>query len=439
MYGYYYIYISYRNELKNKIFCDIIEVIYMNLKILRKATPMPRLYSTLPSVENPKNIAWINLDNLKNNYKKLASVTPAARHICVIKADAYGHGANECAEALLSCGCDFFAVSSIEEATSLRLFLRTITAIENEPDILILGFTPVEYAHKLAELNIIQAGISFGYCATLAEAAKLAGVCVKVHIKLDTGMNRVGFVSHSDKQADETARDILELSKLKNLNICGMFSHFAKSDEDESGAPFNHTERQYSRYMAVKKNLEAKGFDIGFCHICNSAGNTKYPEYQLDGVRLGIMLYGYNPIENMEFQLEPVMELQSLISHIHTMEAGEELGYGGTYIAEGTRRIATIPIGYADGFFRMYKGSTVQIKTRSGNYLAKLVGRVCMDQCMVDITDIPDARELDRVSMFGYEAGTLETIAKNSGFLEYEIVCGVSSRVERRYIWESKE
>ena len=399
---------------------------------------MPRLYSTLPRVDNPKNIAWINLDNLKNNYEKLVSVTPSARHICVIKADAYGHGANECAEALLSCGCDFFAVSSIEEATSLRLFLRTITDTTDEPDILILGFTPVEYASELSKLNIIQAGISFEYCVSLAEAAKLAGACVNVHIKLDTGMNRVGFVCHNDIQADSVANDIIEISKLKNLNICGMFSHFAKSDEDESGAPLNHTDRQYSRYMTVKDRLEEKGFDIGFCHICNSAGNTKYPHYQLDGVRLGIMLYGYNPIENMDFELEPVMELQSLISHVHTMEAGEELGYGGTYIADTKRRIATIPIGYADGFFRMYRGSTVQIKTRSGNYLAKLVGRVCMDQCMADITDIPDAEPLDRVSMFGYAAGTLETIAKNSGFLEYEIVCGVSSRVERRYISESK-
>lgn len=400
---------------------------------------MPRLYSTLPSVENPKNIAWINLDNLKNNYKKLAACSPDKRHICVIKADGYGHGANECAKALLSVGCDFFAVSSIEEATSLRLFLRTITSEENEPDILILGFTPVEYAARLSELNIIQAGISFGYCLELAEAAKLAGACVNVHIKLDTGMNRVGFVSHSDKDADITARDILEISRLKNLNITGMFSHFAKSDEDETGCDFNHTERQYARYMAVKSRLDDAGFDIGFCHICNSAGNVMYPEFQLDGVRLGIMLYGYNPIENKEFSLEPVMELQSLISHIHTMEAGEELGYGGTYIADSKRRIATIPIGYADGFFRMYKGSTVQIKTRSGNYLAKLVGRVCMDQCMADVTDIPDAEPLDRVSMFGYEAGTLETIAKSSGFLEYEIVCGVSARVERRYISGDEE
>ena len=327
---------------------------------------MPRLYSTLPSVENPKNIAWINLDNLKNNYKKLASYTPDARHICVIKADAYGHGANECAKALLSAGCDFFAVSSIEEATSLRLFLRTVTPIENEPDILILGFTPVEYAPRLSELNIIQAGVSFGYCVSLAESAKLFGVVVKMHIKLDTGMNRVGFVSHSDTQAKNVARDILELKKLKNIEITGMFSHFAKSDEDETGASFNHTDRQYARFMAVKNSLVELGVDPGFCHICNSAGNTKYPEYKLDGVRLGIMLYGYNPIENMEVCLEPVMELQSLISHIHTMEAGEELGYGGTYIAESRRKIATIPIGYADGFFRMYKGSTVQINTKSG-------------------------------------------------------------------------
>lgn len=400
---------------------------------------MPRLYSTLPSADNPKNIAWINLENLKNNYKKLTSVTPDARHICVIKADAYGHGANECAEALLSAGCDFFAVSSIEEATSLRLFLRTVTNEENEPDILILGFTPVEYAAELAKLNIIQAGISFEYCVALAEAAKLAGVRVNVHIKLDTGMNRVGFVCHNDALSRAAAKDILEISKLKSINLCGMFSHFAKSDEDESGADFNHTDRQYARFMAVKEKLEDNGFNVGFCHICNSAGNTKYPQYQLDGVRLGIMLYGYNPIENMEFSLEPVMELQSLISHIHTMEAGEELGYGGTYIADSQRKIATIPIGYADGFFRMYRGSTVQIKTRSGNYLAKLVGRVCMDQCMADVTDVPDAEMLDRVSMFGYKAGTLEAIAKSSGFLEYEIVCGVSSRVERRYLSESEK
>ncbi len=400
---------------------------------------MPRLYSSLPSVEHPKNIAYINLDALKKNYKKLASLSPEKRHVCVVKADAYGHGANECAEALLSCGCDFFAVSSIEEATSLRTFLRTITKNDAEADILILGYTPVEYAAALSELNIIQAGISYGYCVSLAEAASAAGVCVNIHVKLDTGMNRVGFVCHNDIQAKRAADEIEAVSRLEGIRITGMFSHFAKSDEDESGAPFNHTERQFARFVAVKSHLEQKGIDAGFCHICNSAGNAKYPEFHLDGVRLGIMLYGYNPIENMTFLLEPVMELQSLISHIHTMEAGEELGYGGTFTADSERRIATIPIGYADGFFRMYRGSTVEIKTKSGAYRAKLVGRVCMDQCMADITDIPDACEHDRVSMFGYEAGTLEAIAKASGFLEYEIVCGVSSRVERRYISESEK
>ena len=192
---------------------------------------MPRLYSTLPSAENPKNIAWINLENLKNNYKKLSNVTPEARHICVIKADGYGHGANECAEALLSAGCDFFAVSSIEEATSLRLFLRTITDIENEPDILILGFTPVEYAHKLAKLNITQAGISFEYCISLAESAKLSGVCVNVHIKLDTGMNRVGFPG-DEVGSKKTIDEISTLSKDENLHICGIFTHFSSADEE---------------------------------------------------------------------------------------------------------------------------------------------------------------------------------------------------------------
>ncbi len=400
---------------------------------------MPRLYSTLPSAENPKNIAKINLNNLKENYARLAECTPNARHICVIKADAYGHGANDCAEALLSVGCDFFAVSSIEEATSLRTFLRTLANNDKEADILILGYTPAENAAELARLNIIQAGISPEYCEALSCAAMRAGVKINVHIKLDTGMNRVGFVYHESEPSAAVADKIIEASHRDGINITGMFSHLAKSDEDESGADFNRTERQFSRFMQVKNALSERGLEIGFCHICNSAANVKYPDFSLDGVRLGIMLYGYNPIENKDFPLLPVMELESVISHIHLMRAGEELGYGGTFSSDSDRVIATIPIGYADGFFRMYKGATVQIKTQSGCFEAPLVGRICMDQCMADITDVPSARVLDRVSMFGYRAGTLEKIAKDSGFLEYEIVCGVSSRVERKYISESEK
>ena len=394
-----------------------------------------RLYSTLPCFDNSKACAYVDLNNLCENYKRLCSVSSGARHICVIKADAYGHGAAECSKALFLSGCDFFAVSSIEEAIDVRHALATFGARGESADIMILGYTPPSLAKYLSDYNITQSGISFEYCRELNSYAESDNVCVKLHIALDTGMNRVGFCAQNDSDITETIENICTVKGFSNLDTWGMFSHFARADypmceEDTDGS---YTALQFKRFCRVRNGLEDEGCGIKFCHICNSAATLHFPKYHLDGVRLGIALYGYQPSEHFDFPLLPVMRLETLISHIHTLKAGERLGYGGDYIADTDKIIATLPIGYADGYIRAYKNSPVDIFTCVGTQRANLVGRICMDQCMVDITNVSCARVGDRVTMLGLDNTTLRLLANKANSSEYEALCIISSRIPRIY------
>ena len=394
-----------------------------------------RLYSTLPCFDNSKACAYVDLNNLCENYRRLCSVAKGARPICVIKADAYGHGAAECSKALFSVGCDFFAVSSIEEAIDVRRALAALGEGGERADILILGYTPPSLAKYLSEYNITQSGISFEYCRELNSYAEGDNVRVKLHVALDTGMNRIGFCAQSDSDIDETIKSICLVKSFKNLEVWGMFSHFSRADYPmcEEDCLDSYTHLQFERFIRVRDDLKDRGAEIGFCHICNSAATLHFEKYHLDGVRLGIALYGYQPSEHFDFPLLPVMRLETLISHIHTLKAGERLGYGGDYIAGTDRIIATLPIGYADGYIRAYKGSYVDIATCVGTQRADLVGRICMDQCMVDITNISCARVGDRVTMLGLDNETLRLLAKKADSSEYEALCIISSRIPRIY------
>ena len=394
-----------------------------------------RLYSTLPCFDNSKACAYVNLNNLCENYRRLCAVAGGARPICVIKADAYGHGAAECSKALFGVGCDFFAVSSIEEAIDVRRALATLGERGERADILILGYTLPSLAKYLSEYNITQSGISFEYCRELNSYAECSGVRVKIHIALDTGMNRVGFCAQSDSDIDETVQSICRVKNFSNLDVWGMFSHFSRADYpmSEENVDGSYTRLQFERFIRVRDGLEAVGEKIGFCHICNSAATLHFPQYHLDGVRLGIALYGYQPSEHFDFPLLPVMRLETLISHIHVLKAGERLGYGGDYVSDTDRIIATLPIGYADGYIRAYKHSPVDISTCVGTQRAHLVGRICMDQCMVDITNISCARVGDRVTMLGLDNLTLRLLAKKADSSEYEALCIISSRIPRIY------
>lgn len=388
-----------------------------------------RTYSSLSFSDKHKAEAHIDLSALVSNYKKLCSYLDGQRAICVVKADAYGHGAPECARVLSEAGCDFFAVSSIEEANAIRDIFPLGSG--KKTDIIILGYTFPSQARQLAEADIIQTISSEQYARELNRYAEEAGVVVRTHIALDTGMNRIGFCVHNERQINEAVAEICDIGQLKGIKIEGMFTHFADADADFEKRE-KKTVRQYDRFDKVKTRLEKKGFDTGFCHVCNSAATVKFPQFHLDGVRLGIMLYGALPSEYVECQLSPVMTFKTIISHIHLLPPGEEVGYGGEFSSSVERKIATIPIGYADGFIRAFSGAELYIHTKSGVVPAPVVGRVCMDQCMIDVTEI-DACEGDEVTVFGEDSGRLHALAKKAKTIEYEILCLTSSRVPRIY------
>lgn len=368
--------------------------------------------------------ACISLEHLVHNYNTLRARTDR-RICCVIKADAYGHGAWQCARTLAAAGADFFAVSSIAEAEEVRLALADR---KENIGILILGHTLPADADLLIRYNISQTVFSAEYAAALRDAIreyKLDGILpqdatLNIHIKIDTGMNRLGF-SADDLEGMEA------LSHIRDFHTEGIFTHFALADTPDSPM----TEQQFALFSDCVTALEARGLHFDIRHACNSAAITNFPQMQLDMVRFGIALYGLMPSkETLMLPVKPVMQLKTVISHIHTVPKGKSVGYGAAYVPDRDIRIATLPIGYADGFIRAYaEGGAVVIRGRE----APLCGRICMDQCMVDITDIPAARIGDEVILFGEGAQSADDIAARAGTIGYEVLCLIGKRVPRVY------
>ncbi len=389
-----------------------------------------KLYSSLPIYSRHKTWAEIDLEALRHNYRLLKNHIGNSRMICVLKADAYGHGADSCARALLGEGCDFFAVSCIEEAVALR---EVCTELGKKADILLLGYTLPYSAGVLAEADIIQTVFSPEYAMALSEEAQRQRREVRVHIKLDTGMNRLGFAAQDEEATLAAASDIAQVCALPNLSVEGMFTHFARADEETGNE--DATMLQYSRFAKVNELLSEKGINISFLHVSNSAASVRYPALALDGVREGILLYGARASEAADLDgLRPVMSLKSVISHIHEVKKGQQVSYGGVYTAESDRLLATIPIGYADGFVRAFGGASVSVTTESGAIEADIVGRICMDQCMIDITGT-DAKVGDTVTLFGDNRERLYSLAERAGTIDYECLCLISGRVPRVYVY----
>lgn len=387
-----------------------------------------KLYSSLPIYSRHKTWAEIDLDALRRNYALLKNHVGGSRIICVMKADSYGHGADSCARALLEEGCDFFAVSCIEEAVALR---KVCIELGKRADILILGYTLPYSAGTLAESDIIQTVFSPEYAMALSEEARRQRCRVRVHIKLDTGMNRIGFVAQNDETVNRAADDIAAVCALDSISVEGMFTHFAKADEAVCGEDM--TLIQAGRFTSVNNKLADMGIKIPFLHVSNSAASVRYPELHFDGVREGILLYGARASELADLPgLRPVMSLKTVISHIHSLPAGEHVSYGGTFTSDIERTLATIPIGYADGFLRAFSGAKVSIASKSGKITAPIVGRICMDQCMVDVTGT-DANVGDVVTLFGEDPSQLYDLAKLAGTIDYECLCLISGRVPRIY------
>ena len=369
--------------------------------------------------------AEIHLDRLPGNFQAIqASLAPGSQAMAVVKADGYGHGAAAAAKALRQAGAAWFGVSNLEEAVQLRR-----AGIDG--DILILSFTPPEEAGRLAEFAVTQTVLSRPYAEELDAAAQAAGVRVRVHLKVDTGMSRVGFLYH--REGDEAVLDDMAAAcRLPHLTAEGIFTHFASADEEEDGG---FTRRQFALFMDAVRRLEKRGVSFALRHCCNSAATLRYPEMHLDMVRPGIILYGLSPAPWMEgmLPLDPVMELKTTVSMIKDLPADTPVSYGRIYTTGEARRVATVPIGYADGYPRV-------LSNRADMLLAgrrvRVVGRVCMDQCMLDVTGL-DVRESMVATVFGRDGEAflpVEELADHMGTINYEVVCQISKRVPRLFV-----
>ena len=355
-----------------------------------------------------------NLEILKGFIDKTKT-----RPCCVLKAFGYGHGDVNLMKLYQTLGVDFFAVSNIDEAIGLRKHGCT-------GDILILGYTVPQYAAELSRFDIIQAAISDEYAKELSEAAKAT---VRGHIKLDTGMGRIGLIAKDIKKCLE---EIAQIRSLPKLACEGIFTHFAVADSFEKES-CDYTDMQKELFFSIAE--EAGGFKE--VHCLNSAGAELHYDSRSTLARFGILLYGLNPDPSLKMPegIEPVMEIKSVIGYIKDLHKGDCVSYGRTFTAEHDMRAATLPIGYADGYPRLLsnKGEVMICGKR-----AKILGRVCMDQIIVDITDIPEAKVGTEVTVFGKGEITADDVAAMCGTIGYEMICAVSPRVPRVYMKDGK-
>lgn len=368
--------------------------------------------------------AEISLDAIAHNFHAIKKQVGDAKICCVIKADGYGHGAYELARVYERLGADFFAVSNIDEGIEIR-------SSGVKLPILILGYTPVHEARRLAQFNISQAVFSLDYAKALSAQCAICGCVCKIHIKCDTGMSRIGFMCQSFPRDDSAIEEICEACALTNLQPEGLFTHFCVSDEGEEGRAF--TQRQFNNFLHVKHALEANGLHIPLTHCSNSGAIEDYADYCCDMVRAGIILYGLAPSPKLcgKLDLRPAMTLKTTVAYVKTLKAGADISYGRTFTAEKDMKIATVPIGYADGYVRQNAADGYMLVNGKR---AKIVGRICMDQTMLDVTEIDDVEVGDEVIVFGTgERGepTADSLAENTGTINYEVVCLVGKRVPR--------
>ncbi len=415
------------------------------------------LYRPVPILPPEGSRAWAVVDTrvLAENYRTLLArvqaVSPSTKPIAVVKADAYGHGIRPVVTTLVREGCRAFAVACVQEAVPLRALLNELLPGEEKPLILVLGYVSPTCVLLLARQAITVAVVSDAHAAALSAAACAAGVHLRIHIALDTGMNRVGYPAHTDGEiADTIAAILARFGEASSLISDGIFTHFARADEDydkEISAEDSLTRRQYTRFRAVTDGLAARGFIPRVLHICNSAASVRLPAVLPDAchgaVRLGIELYGYGvPSPDAYPAMRPVMRLETTVAHIHDLLPGETVGYGGTYVSDTPRTLVTLPIGYADGWLRAFSGTRVLIHTLHGDHLAPIVGRICMDQCMVDVTDLPAAARdsivcgKTRATLFGSPETPLDHLAQMAHTISYELLCLITARVPR--VWENE-
>lgn len=373
--------------------------------------------------------AEIDLDILANNMREIRRITSqGAEVMAVVKADAYGHGAIQVARLLLENGASRLAVSMLDEAIELRK--HGIDA-----PILTLGHIDPRRAPEVISNNLEQTVYSVEYAEAISEQAAAAGKKIRIHIKHDSGMNRVGFLSDQN-----SVKDILRIAALPGIAVEGLFSHFSSADQKEEDA---YTRQQFSAFSEMAASLEREGLCIPRKHICNSAALLRFPEMHLDLVRAGLVIYGMIPKgcppPYTEVDLHPAMTLKSSIVHVKTLPAGQSISYGRRFSTKKDSVIATIPIGYADGYARRLSNRSSALLR---GQLVPVVGNICMDMCMLDVsrlTEIPSVSE--EVVLFGqqnYQGRKydlpVDEVADLLDTINYEITCLIGKRVPRVYI-----
>lgn len=370
--------------------------------------------------------AEINLDNLAHNMREVRRVTNKNTKVtAVIKADGYGHGAVEIGKTLLENGADRFAVATLSEAIELRRIFK-------DTEIMVLGYTPETLSKEIIENNIIQTIYDYEQAKEFSKIAISLNTKMTLHIKIDTGMNRLGL-----QCKEETINTILEINKLEGLIIEGIFTHFATADETSK----EYTENQVKKFTNIINTLQYKGVNIPIKHVSNSAAIIDLPEFNFDMVRAGIMLYGLYPskyVNHNNVELKEVMCLKANISQVKEVDENSGISYGLKYKCDKKTQIGLLPIGYADGFTRMLTGKAqVLIQGKK----VPVIGNICMDQCIIDITGL-DVKRDDEVILFGgnnSDGITIDSVAQLLQTINYEIVCMVSKRVPRVYIKDNQK
>ena len=363
--------------------------------------------------------AEIDLDALEHNYHTLRALAPhGCRFLGLVKANGYGHGARRIARKLQSLGADMLAVACLAEAKELREAGITLP-------ILCLGQTLPELAGLLSDYDVIQTVEDLDTARALSAAAVAAGKTQKVHVKLDTGMSRLGFLWTKDGDHTKVLDDIAALCALPGLEAEGLFTHFSDSTGSEE-----YTMDQFTRFLDAKAALEERGVHFAIYHCGASGAVLNYPCTHLDMIRPGILLYGHYPDSGLEGLdgpgLMPVMKLKSRVSAVRDLPAGTCVSYGRTAVLERDSRLAVVPIGYGDGYPRCLSGRMDMVVRGKA---CPIVGRVCMDMCMIDVTDLPEARAGDEVLVYG--PGLTDRAAELADTIVYELLCNVSPRVPR--------
>ena len=366
--------------------------------------------------------AEINLDNLRHNYESIRAALPEnCRFLGVVKADAYGHGAPTVARLLQSCGADYLAVSCLDEALELRDGGITMP-------ILILGHTPHEYTGTLINNDITQTVTCLAKALEYSSEAEKLGKTLKIHIKLDTGMSRLGFLC-SGAHFDEGVQNVIDSCRLPGIMPEGVFTHFAVSDDPGEVSSEEYTRAQFALFTSVIDAVrERGGISFAIRHCANSGAVVNFPEMALDMVRPGLLLYGYGD-NTGRLNLKPCMRLVTTVSTIKIYEPGTCVSYGRRFVTERRTRMGVLGIGYADGLPRLISN---KCSFAAGGGYAPQRGNICMDMCMVDLTDLPEVDVGSEVEVFG-ERNDINLLSDAACTIPYELLCAVSKRVPRVY------